>query len=72
MIKSTVGAVLATVGGVGTLVGKLGVIASMISWVIGCIGIIDYVSFWYVVSFIGVTIGSMFTALLGAALIAVD
>lgn len=68
-MKYLIASILMLLGGVGLVVGKYGTLISILAWVVGLLGIIPYVSFWWVSAFMLTFILSIISASLGAFLV---
>ena len=63
------GGVLTTVGSLGLLVAKFGIPTTVIAWLLGLLGIISYVSFWWVSGMLLTLIISLISTVLGLAIL---
>lgn len=63
------GALLVFLGGMGMFIGKYGALVSLIAWIVGLLGLITYVSFWWVTGMVVLALGSVVTFAIGGALV---
>jgi hypothetical protein len=58
-MKVALAAFLSLTSALGLFVGKYGSIVSLLVWILGLLGVITYVSFWWVTLFVGIFITSL-------------
>jgi hypothetical protein len=58
-MKVALAALLSLTSTLGLFVGKYGSIVSLLVWLLGLLGVITYVSFWWVILFVGIFITSL-------------
>ena len=58
-MKVVLVAFLSLTSALGLFVGKYGSIVSLLAWILGLLGVIAYVSFWWITLFVGVFLFSL-------------
>lgn len=58
-MKTLIAGILSLTGALGLFVGKIGSIISLVVWALGLLGVISYVSFWWVTLFICIFLASL-------------
>jgi hypothetical protein len=58
-MKVALAAFLSLISALGLFVGKYGSIVSLLAWILGLLGVIAYVSFWWITLFVGVFLFSL-------------